>query len=135
MTEEIIIDGVNVAGCIRFNKDTGYCKGAFKPEEEPYCQCFTCEYKQLKRLEQENKELKSRVDEQWKLLEQCGINSGGELRRAGYIINDFVQLSNKYRSALEEIKNYCEKCKKCVETGDEVILYTVIKKANEVLNG
>lgn len=62
MTEEIIIDGVNVAGCIRFNKDTGYCKGAFKPEEEPYCQCFTCEYKQLKRLEQENKELKAYKD-------------------------------------------------------------------------
>ena len=40
---------------------------------------------------------------------------------------------NKYKSALEDIKEYCEKCKKCVETGDEVILYTVIKKVNEVL--
>lgn len=44
-----------------------------------------------------------------------------------------LSLEKQYEKALKEIKDYCEKCKKCVETGDEVILYTVIKKVNEVL--
>ena len=40
---------------------------------------------------------------------------------------------SKYLQALQEIRKYCEKCKKCVETGDEVILYTILKKINEVI--
>lgn len=48
-------------------------------------------------------------------------------------IKDHLHQMQKALSVLEEIKDYCEKCKKCVETGDEVILYTVIKKVNEVL--
>ena len=55
MTEEIIIDGVNVAGC---------CK-CYNVEQKILCGASgicannpNCYYKQLKRLEQENKELK-----------------------------------------------------------------------------
>ena len=55
---EIIIDGCNVAECSRFDKETGYCKSGFKPEQEPYCIEFTCDFKRCKRLEEDNKKLK-----------------------------------------------------------------------------
>lgn len=65
MTKEIIIDGVNVAGCEYLNKVVN---------EEPYCNMdeehlYTCSsdencyFKQLKRLEQENAELKQTLQE------------------------------------------------------------------------
>lgn len=45
--------------------------------------------------------------------------------------NDTIK---KYKQALEQIADYCNKCKDCVETGDEVILYTIKKKVKGVLN-
>lgn len=61
MTEEIIIDGVNVAGCEYFQREDGEytcgaeeCNGAVVG-----CRaCDNCYYKQLQRLKQENAELK-----------------------------------------------------------------------------
>lgn len=56
MTKEIIIDGVDVAWCARLQDDKiscdlgGECNG-----------WENCYYKQLKRLEQENKELKTQI--------------------------------------------------------------------------
>ena len=72
MTEEIIIDGVNVAECYWKCKD-GDCamyyadlsadnnelEFGFNCEDNP-----NCYYKQLKRLEQENKELKKQIESQ-----------------------------------------------------------------------
>jgi flagellar biosynthesis chaperone FliJ len=55
MTEEIIIDGVNVAGCA--NLDSLICNCGV------ICKGRDCYYKQLKRLEQENKELKEKIIE------------------------------------------------------------------------
>jgi len=90
MTEEIIIDGVNVAGCTRYNKDTGYCKGGFKPEEEPYCQCFTCEYKQ--RLEQ----IVKADNKQIELDAECIANYVKEVKKLKQenemIINEYNKL-------------------------------------------
>lgn len=40
----------------------------------------------------------------------------------------------KYKKTLEQIVDYCNQCKDCVETGDEVILYTIIKKIDEVID-
>lgn len=58
---EIYIDGVNVAGCEFHLKDEKYsCELSFINQEE-LCKCNDvqdCYYKQLKRLEQENKDLK-----------------------------------------------------------------------------
>jgi hypothetical protein len=58
MNEEIIIDGVNVAGCEFYFKDGKYsCDLSFINQEE-LCKCDDiqdCTYKQLKRLEQELK--------------------------------------------------------------------------------
>lgn len=61
MTEEIVIDGVNVAGCEYFD---GFCMKRDTSCEES----GNCIYKQLKRLEQENKELKE-LDK--KICEDC----------------------------------------------------------------
>lgn len=43
-----------------------------------------------------------------------------------------TNIVKKYKQTLQEIKEYCEKCKNCVETGDEVILYTIIQKINKM---
>lgn len=64
MTEEIIIDGVDVAGCEFFDNGEagnacllGYREDAIEGFT-PNCIDNLCYYKQLKRLEQENNELK-----------------------------------------------------------------------------
>ena len=55
MTEEIIIDGVKVEECSYYNKDnTPYCCEVWDNE----CEAQNCYFKQLNRLEQENRELK-----------------------------------------------------------------------------
>ena len=59
--EKIIIDGVDVSKCYRYQKKTGYCKGAFKPEELPFCENFDCEFKKLARKTQECEELKKQL--------------------------------------------------------------------------
>ena len=53
----IYLDGVDVSKCYRYQKKTGYCKGAFKPEELPFCENFDCEFKQLARKTQECEKL------------------------------------------------------------------------------
>lgn len=63
MTDKIIIDGVDVSKCYRYKKKTGYCEGAFKPEELPFCQNFDCYYKQFKRKEQECDNYKQALDD------------------------------------------------------------------------
>lgn len=117
MTEEIIIDGVNVAGCYWKCKD-GDCamyyadlsadnnelEFGFNCEDNP-----DCYYKQLKRLEQENEELKKEVKQ---------IRTYEELKL------------NKYHFALEEIRE--------IVTGNYDVLEPQAKKdiekiINEVL--
>ena len=66
MTEEIIIDGVNVAGCKFYVKHCIEDCYDERVDLYEYCQMFgsectnekDCYYKQLKRLKQENEELK-----------------------------------------------------------------------------
>ena len=68
MTEEIIIDGVNVAGCEHLTEIMGCWLST--ADYLPYKGNITnqlckyndnCYYKQLKRLEQKNKELKEEI--------------------------------------------------------------------------
>ena len=66
MTEEIIIDGIDVSGCEYYHKVDSICDN--ENNHNVGCgQYDTCTYKQLKRLEQENKEqaheIKSLYDE------------------------------------------------------------------------
>lgn len=108
MTEEIIIDGafmidgINVTKCMHFTKqyNYGYCELSNDSCDEFQYNCAknkNCYYKQLKRLEQENKELKGRYQ---KLLEDLSCSNG--------CLRNKIDIEIKYRSALEEIKKYAE---------------------------
>ena len=139
MTEEIIIDGVNVAGCkfleeaVRYNnKAVCSCTDVRDCEGDLFIECCgekpNCYYKQLKRLEQENKELKEKIIE---LSEEKGhlivenntlkesnqslsmlgtdLVSANETVRKEFFRADknkdmWREKAEKYRSALEEIK-------------------------------
>ena len=120
MTEEIIIDGVNVAGCehyceklntgsgiIQNTSKQGFClhnitglQNAdiyFRVLSFPKCrEQSNCHYKQLKRLEQENKKLKYLISE-----EQCFEEGCNKCTKAYYT-------DDKYRKALEEINKIAE---------------------------
>lgn len=119
MTEEeiIIIDGVNVAGC---------CK-CYNVEQKILCGASgicannpNCYYKQLKRLEQENKELKGWKERVVKLFESaCRCKYLNEETDICSYTNDkcmninkcaykYQNLSDTYRSVLEEIKGICQ---------------------------
>lgn len=95
MTKEIIIDGVDVSKCYRYQKKTGYCEGAFKPEELPFCENFDCDFKQCKRAEQKLEKIKANCNE---TLSECSCKnpiididcrectSGGRVEKAKEIL-------------------------------------------------
>ena len=137
MTEEIIIDGVNVAGCIYYKQECiancgMFALGDFK------CEGQICLYKQLKRLEQENKELKAeneKLKAQLDVLEEDNKklskendalynnslqevkedlvkrvwNLQTENKELTHYLACMTEQRNNYRSALEEIRE--ELCK------------------------
>ena len=120
MTEEIIIDGVNVVGCehyceklntgsgiIQKVSKQGFClhnltglQNAdiyFRALSFPKCrEQSNCYYKQLKRLEQENEELKKQLSST-----KCHLCGEGFLTPEGA---ELYEEKNNYRSALEEIR-------------------------------
>lgn len=79
MTEEIIIDGINVWSCKHYDLENNYCDQSYlgegsllKNTKNPKrCECSpNCYYKQLKRLEQENKQMKSALEEIREIVNQ-----------------------------------------------------------------
>ena len=92
----ILIDNVNVAGCEYFCKYGNSC--SFK-QPFGFCKSDNCYYKELKKLEQENKELK----ESLKVFQKPDITNVLTLYRTGELDLQEERLNN-YRSALEEIK-------------------------------
>lgn len=98
MTEEIIIDGVDVAGC---------CK-CYNVEQKILCGASgicannpNCYYKQLKRLEQENKKLKEEIQ----ILNKDSYTRLREMSVLDTELDEVGVINNKYRSTLEEIKH------------------------------
>ena len=69
MTEEMIIDGVNVAGCGYYdskNDKDNWCDLTCTREHAPFFRCESmpnCYYKQLQRLEQQNEKYKKALEE------------------------------------------------------------------------
>ena len=104
MTEEIIIDGVNVAGCEFYINDYKYsCDLSFTNQEE-LCSCEQikdCYYKQWQRLKQENEKLKEEVEAR---------------RKYSSAWNDKLQ-TDKYIKALEEIDRRIQ-----LENADDCLL-------------
>lgn len=108
MTEEIIIDGVNVAGCEQrsdIHKEL-LADGVIK-EFSNYCYisndgCYgvNCYYKQLKRLEQENEQLKKQYN-----CYACDTCNGKEdYRNMKRHCENAIKTVQKYSSALKEIR-------------------------------
>lgn len=120
LTNAVIIDGVNVAGCSEFLEPDG-C-------DDTDCASFQCDrntncyYKQLNRLEQENEELLET------LTKGCYQNLQHECRI-------WELKESNYRSALEEIQKAIKSYDLVVDNGASVdTLYTIRKIINEVLN-
>ena len=132
MTEEIIIDGVNVAGCGYYYDTFGHCDicGRGTDKSDTFCSYCKdnsdCYYKQLQRLKQENETYKRK---------------NVELQ---ITLNEFNRFNN-YRKALEEIREIVMESQPIDEpisqtefTMREMALQTnklirVIAKINEVL--
>lgn len=121
MDKNIIIDGVNVWSCKHYDLENNYCDqsylgegGLLKNTKNPKrCECSpNCYYKQLKRLEQENAELKE---------------------YEYYYLDKYIDL----RQALEEIRSYVNT--QLDGFGNDVYgitknqITTITNKINEVL--
>ena len=96
--KEIIIDGVDVSKCCRFARKTGYCEGAFKPEELPFCESFDCDFKRLKHKERECYNYKQALD-----------------KIEGYLNTQLDEFGNDVyfmdKSAINRIQNIIDKAK------------------------
>ena len=103
--KQIIIDGVDVAGCVRLQDDEiscdlgGECKG-----------WENCYYKQLKRKEQECEELKETIDDfitdnsylySYDGKQPSNLDELQECMQSS--LNEFV----KYKQALDSIEHIC----------------------------
>lgn len=105
MTKEIIIDETDVSNCSYYNKENyPYCCEVWDNE----CEAQNCYFKQLKRLEKENEELKKKREKAVELAEKYSIHYDEIYKNA-------EQISKKYycyRHTLQEIKKYIAKiCK------------------------
>ena len=109
----IYLDGVDVSKCYRYQKKTGYCKGAFKPEELPFCENFNCEFKNLARKTQECEDLKEKY-EALKLENQEGYEIVAELK------HECEELSNKIKN---EIQNTVEMERLAKSYGQDLMIY------------
>lgn len=107
----IYLDGVDVSKCYRYQKKTGYCKGAFKPEELPFCENFDCEFKQLARKTQECEELKEELATYKKILNNPEFRIALIDFKTGEreVWRKLGRKADRYRRALDEIEDYCDK--------------------------
>lgn len=104
--EEITIDGVDVAGCVRLQDDKmscdlgGDCKG-----------WDNCYYKQLKRLQQENADLKKyieRMDEpELQVIDADIALENAELKA-------YKDVNEDFKTAWEELKAENERLNRCL---------------------
>ena len=134
MTEEIIIDGVDVAGCISFDKNNGYnicCYDDTREDKIPFANFCeenkNCYYKQLQRLEKENKELQELKDEDSLRVVQL-IKENKELAK-------ILDCKNGTNSTLvsERDKFKEEKNKYYQQTLDDEIVINELVQENEEL--
>lgn len=99
--KEIIIDGVNAAECEFLSKEHSFTnpKGQCKIKLKDCKFINNCQYKQLKRLEQENAELKAENVRLKEELETYGATGVCE------VCSDKAnKLADKYLGCLQEIK-------------------------------
>ena len=127
MSEEIIIDGVNVAECGFYHPEyDNYCHIALAFSED-YGECLECQdnpdcyYKQLQRLKQENKILKERKDKYYLLTLDYEAK-----------ISYLVQALEEIRDIAKEATN-SKDCYIYMYAG-RMYCEPILKKIDEVLN-
>ena len=112
--KQIIIDGVDVSRCEYYNKDDKTCREVNGNYETDICEFDKCEnsncyYKQLKRKEQECKELRfkeklSQVKDTTEPL-NSELPEDKVIREIFLMVNDCInQKVNHYKHALDEIE-------------------------------
>lgn len=52
------------------------------------------------KLEAENEQKQKMIDHQWKLLEQCGVSAGGELKRVSYILENLRKENERLKQTI-----------------------------------
>lgn len=131
---EIYIDGVNVAGCEYY--EDGMCNACRNCDGYTDIECRfenpNCYYKQLQRLKQENFALTQ--ESQQKSQTICELNQENEaLKKEVKQIRTYEELKlNKYRSALEEIREIAEENITCASYNCPPMI-KIQDKINEVL--
>lgn len=85
----------------------------------------------VKRLEQENAKQKEMIKKQWKLLEQCGVSAGGELKRVSYLLE---QLMEQNKELIEDNLNLSKENARLKEENQSLsMLGTDLANAHETV--
>lgn len=125
MTEEIIIDGVNVAGCGAYKDKHCKDKTSIMFCDTNLCSNYPyCYYKQLKRLEQENNAYKQSEQEATEIIAELKEYS----QRMENQRENYYKEYKKYRSALEEINLILDELK---QQYDYMADYSEIKEIQD----
>ena len=117
MSKEIILDGVNVAECrhLSFVEEDYCCDCQY--EKYALCQNSDCYYKQLKRLQAENEELKKEIN-----LYKNSIVANHD-RAIGKRFAELLEENEELKLALKEIREICKcskemNCEECPQCDD-----------------
>lgn len=111
--KEVIIDGVNVAGC-EFAEESATTPKC-RINNYIHCDGYNCHYKQLQRLQAENEELEEKYNEYVKFHHY----NNAEFEQERNSLIQEIQYKNRYNQALEKIKDYTRKqfCDNCEDIG------------------
>lgn len=60
-------------------------------------------------LKAQNAKQKETIEKQWKLLEQCGVSAGGELKRVSYLLEKLREENERLKNALVIWENAAQK--------------------------
>ena len=110
--EQIIIDGVDVSGCVQFTQEGDCCNLGGGCKGWP-----NCYYKQLARKTQECKKLNNKIIDMNSIIEDAAINLGNK----DFTLYDLPFEIKKLRQECETLKaeeKYLKQC--CQKAGEEL---------------
>ena len=110
VTEEIIIDGVNVAGCEFLRNCIIPDNYGCKIDDSLCCDVGNCYYKQLQRLKQENNSLEAELQNitVQSNNEITALKQENEAYKSSIIANLDRKISERYRELLDENEKLLE---------------------------
>lgn len=127
--KQIIIDGVPVQDCCYFDyENDGYEDSCYIHQNE--CSAQNCYYKQLKRKEQENNQLKEDEKSLLNVIDDLQKEKNKWVEKYNDLGQDFDQLKRK-EQALDEIEKYLDAQQKYFDGEDYHNLLDIIDKTKE----